>query len=501
MCSRSGSLQLFLGMSAISRLMRWAALILIAALLSGCITPVAPPAIPQPDLETRSTAPVVTTTAVEASTQPVAGLVRVHYVDVGQGDGTIWQLPDGTVIVYDCGDRSTSSSSNPMNRFLREEMGMLPGARIHALIASHGHLDHVGGCQEILDDYVVEHLYDTWYPGGDAPETYEGFRQQARAESGVIHVLRDDAALEGDELFSRWDDLALPATAIAKGVRAQIIWPGIEVSRWDDVGHESIGVRLSFGATDFCFQGDIETQQEAQLANSFSGLDCEVYLVGHHGSAQASSATWLTKMDPEVAVVSFGENSYGHPTSAALCRVQNAGAAIYATHRLRDITVETDGNAIAVTPAMSETKDYCANDSTYWAEAAPTTASSSAPPADPPAEDYNVEITHIEADPEGTDGIRYNDEWIEVTNLGSDDVSMTGWRVKDNAPSSPATYSFPSGFVLAAGATVTVHTGSGTNTDAHLYWGKSQFVWNNSGDVGHLYKGSVLVHEYSYGSP
>ncbi|MBI2076949.1 MAG: lamin tail domain-containing protein [Euryarchaeota archaeon] len=423
----------------------------------------------------------------------------MHYVNVGQGDGTIWQLADGSVIIYDCGDAAQSSTYNPMNRFLREEMGMLPGSTIHALIASHGHQDHVGGCEEILEDYFVSHLYDTWYQGSDAAGSYGEFRTQVQAEGGTLHVLQDDPSIPDDVLFHQGELISMPAAATSAGVKAQILWPPtFQGSSWDRIAESSIVVRLSFGSVDFCFQGDIEADEENELRQLTLATECDVYLGGHHGSDYASSTAWLQKMDPEHAVVSFGENSYGHPTPAAMCRIQAAGAKIYATHRLGDITLETDGTALTVQPAPPETKDYCASGASYWTQASPSP--SPTPTSSQPPQTYAVEITHIEADPPGTDGTRYNEEWAELTNTGSSSVTMTGWKLKDNAPSSPAVYNFPSGFELAPGATIKVFTGSGTNSGSELYWGESGFVWNNTGDTGYLYaSGNVLVDQYSYG--
>src|SRR6185369_12550173 len=141
-------------------------------------------------------------------------------------------------------------------------------------------------------------------------------------------------ALSGDVQFHQWDQIPLPATAA--GIQAQIMWPPAPASTWSTIADSSIAVRLSYGTTDYCFQGDIETAQEASLASEARDLNCEVYLIGHHGSRYASSNAWLTMIHPTYAPVSFGTNTCGHPTSEALCRVQTAGASVFATHRLGD---------------------------------------------------------------------------------------------------------------------------------------------------------------------
>lgn len=310
---------------------RAALLVLVVTLLSGCAD------LPVPQLPA----------AQQAPTAPVpTGTLRVHYVDVGQGDGTVWQLPDGSVVVYDCGPAADSPDANAMVRKLRA-LGIAGGSRLRALVASHGHLDHVGGCQEVLSEYAVDDLYDLGYPREDRPQSYQRFLDEVAAEGGRVHAFPETRA--GFALFD------------VQGARATLLWPEAMPSSWDAIAEASLVVRLSFGATSFCFQGDVETAQEARLDGA-----CTVYLVGHHGSRYASGDAWLARMRPSIAVVSFGENPFGHPTSEALCRVQQAGAAVYATHRAGDVAVESDGTGARVVAGTPESKDYCAPGADYW---------------------------------------------------------------------------------------------------------------------------------------
>jgi competence protein ComEC len=288
-----------------------------------------------------------------ATIPPTGGALDVWYVNVGQGDGMAWRLPDGSFLVYDCGPPVGAGETNPIVAQLRA-LGLADGGHLFALIASHGHLDHIGGCEEVLDTFAVDNLYDTWYEGSDAPASYARFRDEVRAEGGALHT----GSRQGDTI-------ALPAAAHAAGARLEVLWPAEAATDWDRIAGASLVVRLTFGGTRFCFQGDIETAQEAALASSGRDVACDVYAVGHHGSRQASSAAWLAAMGPRVAVVSFGENGYGHPTPEALCRVQQAGAQVYATHRVGTVHVRSDGATVMVSQAP-EARDYCAPGASYW---------------------------------------------------------------------------------------------------------------------------------------
>lgn len=295
-----------------------------------------------------------------APSAPLAtGLLRVHVIDVGQGDATVWELPDGSLVVYDCGPSAPDAASNPLVRYVQDALQRPAGARLHMLVASHGHLDHVGGCEELLATYAFDHVVEAWYEGDDAPASYRRFLDDTRAEGAALHTL---ATLGGAA------DLPLPPGAVAAGVRAHLLWPSALPASWDDIAQASLVVRLTHGDSSFCFQGDIERAQERALAQRAGDLSCDFHLVGHHGSRYASDEAWLARMQPQVAVVSFGENDYGHPTSDALCRVQTAGASVYATHRAGNVVVASDaeGGVRVQNGADPETRDYCGEGTDYW---------------------------------------------------------------------------------------------------------------------------------------
>jgi len=75
-----------------------------------------------------------------------------------------------------------------------------------------------------------------------------------------------------------------------------------------------------------------------------------------------------------------------------------------------------------------------------------------------------------------------NAEWVRIKNYSSSKKVLTGWTIKDKAG---FRYEFPT-FTLKAGASVTVHTGSGNDSQGHVYWDKDWYVWNNSGDKAYL---------------
>ena len=98
----------------------------------------------------------------------------------------------------------------------------------------------------------------------------------------------------------------------------------------------------------------------------------------------------------------------------------------------------------------------------------------------------SVQFTRIQYNSPGTDtgsNTSLNNEWFRLTNKTRSTINLKGWTVRDVAKH---VYTFSSTVNLAAGKTITVHTGKGTNTSANRYWGRKGYVWNNGGDTAIL---------------
>lgn len=92
-----------------------------------------------------------------------------------------------------------------------------------------------------------------------------------------------------------------------------------------------------------------------------------------------------------------------------------------------------------------------------------------------------VRIVRVQYDSPGSDtgsNSSVNSEYVVIKNAGSRAKSLTGWTLRDNASH---VYKFGT-YTLRAGRTVTIHTGRGSNTASHRYWGEAYYVWNNTGD-------------------
>lgn len=106
-----------------------------------------------------------------------------------------------------------------------------------------------------------------------------------------------------------------------------------------------------------------------------------------------------------------------------------------------------------------------------------------------------LDIVKIHFDPPGKDASKnsgYTQEYIQVKNTGSSTLTLTGYTIRDDGPQK---FSFPKGTKLAAGKTLTIRSGTGTNSATTLYWNKASYIWNNTGDSARTYNGAGKLLE------
>lgn len=143
------------------------------------------------------------------------------------------------------------------------------------------------------------------------------------------------------------------------------------------------------------------------------------------------------------------------------------------------VTVAGTGGGTPTTPPT--TTPPTTNPTTPPTTTPPTTN----PPTDQPAVG-SIQFTRINYNAAGVDrrtNKSVNGEYAQLTNKTKSAVNLKGWTVRDAAGN---LYRFTSNYTLAAGKSVIVRTGKGTNTTATRYWGQTYHVWNNSGDTATL---------------
>ena len=265
------------------------------------------------------------------------GVLRVVFLDVGQGDATLVEFPDGTRALVDAGGLPGATTFDIGARVVAPALWARGVGRLDALLLTHGDPDHIGGAARVIDDF--------------APAIYEGIEVPSHEPT---RRLRGHAAGRRRP----WRRLAHGDRWEAGGVNVRIWHPRRpDWERQRVRNDDSVVVELRYGDVSVVLPGDVGAEVERELAGQIPPAGVRVLKAAHHGSASSTSAAWLDALGPRVAVVSCGRaNRYGHPAPAVLGRLGERGIAIRRTDLEGQVVVETDGAALRVLSARAATR-------------------------------------------------------------------------------------------------------------------------------------------------
>jgi len=236
--------------------------------------------------------------------------LNAYFVNVGQGDATYIELPNGSNVLIDGGP-----SGLPIYEFLKGK-GV---TRIDHVVLTHPHNDHYRGLKKVFAAFDVKNFYDTKAENKDAVGD-NNLRDLANAEPSCrTHFPEVGANLD-------WD----------KHVTIKVLNSCTEpvISRDNDVINNcSMVLRFYYNGHAILNMGDAEASVENAMAKIFkSGLNSTYLKIGHHGSRYSSTDKFLARVQPRVAIISVGQdNTYGHPHKESLDRIRATGAQIFFT--------------------------------------------------------------------------------------------------------------------------------------------------------------------------
>ena len=190
--------------------------------------------------------------------------------------------------------------------------------RLSAVAVTHYHADHTNGLEELLARMPVERLL--------LPDIED--------EYGVRDRLLELAREKDIAVTMVTDVYRLPM-----GSAMLTIYPPVGAG---DLNEQGLTYLCSAGDFDALITGDMAGNTEKKLIEQFALPDIEVLVVGHHGSRYSSSQELLQAVRPETAIISVGDNSYGHPTEEALLRLTDAGMTVYRTDMQGNILITVD---------------------------------------------------------------------------------------------------------------------------------------------------------------
>jgi competence protein ComEC len=263
--------------------------------------------------------------------------LRVTFLDVGQGDAAVIELPGGEVWLVDAGGvpggptelRAAARPGEEVARFLRARRI----DRIDVAVISHPHPDHYLGLLALAPRVDIGELWIAAEP----PDPDAGFARVAAWLAGrgvrIVHPAlgahrRGDVTMRVLAPVYDPGDGALPHAA-ADPVRT--------------VNDNSLVLAVERAGRRIVFLGDLEEEGEAVLAAAAGDLRSDVVKVAHHGSATSSSQVLVDATRPQWAVMSLGRgNRFGFPAPAVVARWTAAGAAVLRTDEAGAITLTVD---------------------------------------------------------------------------------------------------------------------------------------------------------------
>lgn len=412
---------------------------------------------------------------------PPVGLTVV-IVDVGQGDGVVIRAPDGTIHCVDGGPNGQGSTSmNPV-------IGQLSPTGYGFTFLTHYHDDHQGGLDELLNTRPFSTAYDR----GDfrRTNTSTNTNNYLNAAAGRRQTIQVGATYQ----------LGGGATVTCITRDGHILGGGFvdPINSAQEENSRSVSLRVDYGDFSMWLGGDLtgggNSTADVESPASLACGDVDVYKLNHHGSNTSTNTNLVTRLDPELAVVSCGTgNPYGHPTITVTNRIVQAAAARAMLSTTRgssntigfgvtgNVRIDTDGRRYRATAESGDFLDfYCDEVQT------------------PVLQPGDVCVSEIHRNPSVVPDT--NGEYVEVVNIGSKPVGLIGLQLQDNG----STITLASNFMLVPGRPMVFQRDGAPSRNGGQPMGMTvpynTMILSNSGDSVTLRRGGTVVDSMSYGS-
>jgi competence protein ComEC len=196
------------------------------------------------------------------------------------------------------------------------------------MIVSHAHADHLGGVSSVLERFPATLVLE---PG-------------ERVADPLYYEFLDGLAAKGIP----WHPARRDERFVLDGVAFTVLHPDPQWHGWgEDVNEDSLVLLVEYGSFQALFSGDAGFPAEMEMRGRARAVD--LLKVGHHGSRGSTGDEWLDSLRPRVAVISVGQNKYGHPSVPTLQRLRSHRVDVWRTDRDGAVAVTTDGIRMTIT--------------------------------------------------------------------------------------------------------------------------------------------------------
>ena len=245
-------------------------------------------------------------------------LLKVHYLDVGQGDSIFIELPNNETMLIDAAE--SYQSENIIN-YLKN----LNYQKINYVIGTHPHTDHIGGLKDIINTFEIGKIYMPKVVS--TTKTYESLLMAIKDKN-----LKINTAKAGTSIID------------TDALKINILAPNN--STYTELNNYSVVTKITYGTTKFLFMGDAEKLSENEIKED---VTADVIKIGHHGSNTSSSIDFIKKVNAKYGIISVGlKNKYNLPKEETITNWEKSGTKIYLTSTNGTIRASSDGTNIKI---------------------------------------------------------------------------------------------------------------------------------------------------------
>lgn len=249
--------------------------------------------------------------------------LEIYYLDVGQADAILIRHLDNNVLI--------DAGNNADGKLLVDYFKSLGINHFDYVIGTHAHEDHIGGMDDIIDNFKIDHFY---MPNViTTTKTFEDVVDSLSNNKVKFETPKIDSLFNLDDL------------------KFKVLYVGTDK---EDLNNTSIVLKLNYVNTSYLFTGDATSEVEKKILDK--DIKSDVLKVGHHGSQYSSSANFIKEVSPSYSIIQVGKNNdYGHPKDVVLKKLDRINSKVYRTDRDGTILLKSDGKGIEINKIKSNT--------------------------------------------------------------------------------------------------------------------------------------------------